>query len=276
MAKNTTTAVAAVNPTAVATYEDMEGLDEHTEHMSRDDVSIPFMQILQQLSPQCVDGDPMYDPEAKASNFYNTVTGELIESKENGFDLIPVFYKVSYIEWVTRQKGGGFVKEYSEDDGKKISVSRNENSQDIIQQGTPFGTPGNELKLTHTHYVFRVKDGNYEPVVLTMTSTQIKKSKDLNALINNNKIKTKSGMNAVRFAHVIRAKTSMKSNEQGKWYVWDFERIGFAPREAIAEAMVFAAGVKAGEHKADFNAAQSEGATATPSSGADADTDIPF
>lgn len=274
---NNPVAVAASTAVALNNFADVDGLEEYAEHLGRDDVSIPFIQILQQLSPQCTDGDPLYNPDAKASMFYNTVTGELTESKDKGFDFIPVFYKASYIEWVTRQKGGGFVREYSEDEGKTITVSRNENSQDIIQAGSPLGTAGNELKLTHTHYVFKLKeDGGVEPAVLTMTSTQIKKSKDLNALINNNKIPGKNGLIAVRFAHLIRAKTARKSNDQGTWYVWDFERLGFADAKFAAEAMAFAAGVKSGEKKVDFAAAQSEGATAAPAGASDPDGDVPF
>lgn len=274
---NNPVAVAASTAVALNNFADIEGLEDHAEHLGRDDVSIPFIQILQQLSPQCTDGDPLYNEAAKASMFYNTVTGELTESKDNGFDFIPVFYKASYIEWVTRQKGGGFVREYSEDDGKKILVSRNENSQDIIQAGSPAGTAGNELKLTHTHYVFKLKaDGGFEPAVLTMTSTQIKKSKDLNALITNNKVQTKNGLAAVRFAHLMRAKTARKSNDQGTWYVWDFERLGFASREMFPEAISFAAGVKSGEKKADFNAATSEGASPAPAGKGDLDEEVPF
>lgn len=275
------TEVALVETTAgmPAIFADMD-LSGYGEVLTQDDVAIPFLTILQQLSPQCVDGDPLYNADAKPSMVFNSVTGDLLETKVNGFDFIPISYKASLIEWVPRAQGGGFVKEYDISLKDKFKFSRNENNLDIIQQGSELGKPGNQLNLTHTHVVGIVKGDILEPAVISMTSTQIKSSKQLNALVKNNPIRTAKGAMMVRFAHVINAKTLMRSNDQGKWYVWDFERKGLVQDAGLFNfAKDFADGMKAGEHKVDFNQMQSEGASAAPSGGGlakDLDEEVPF
>jgi hypothetical protein len=264
---------------AIAMFEDLD-LSGYQEVLTQDDVAIPFLSILQQLSPQCVDGDPLYNELAKPSMVYNSVTGELIETKKEGFDFVPFTYKASLIEWVPRAKGGGFVKEYSIDLKDKFKFSRNEQNLDIIQQGSELGTPGNQLNLTHTHVIGIIKGAVLEPAVMTMTSTQIKSSKQLNALIKNNPLMIKGKPIHVRFAHVINAKTLMRKNDNGSWHVWDFERKGLlGNRDHFDFGKNFVDGMKAGEHKIDFNQMQSEGANPAPGGGGlakDLDEEVPF
>ena len=147
----------------------MADAQEFREAMTREDMAIPFIQILQQLSPQCVEGDPAYIDGAKAGMFYNTVTDELFDGKGDGIRLVSIAYKASYIEWVPRSAGGGFVNEYDVAEGSSIRIARNDAGLDIIQSGSPLGTPGNQLSYTHTHYVYVVRpDGTYEPALLTI------------------------------------------------------------------------------------------------------------
>jgi hypothetical protein len=265
---------------AIFAGEDLAGFEEK---LTQDDVAIPFIQILQSLSPQCVDGDPLFIADARPGMFINTVTGELKAGKPStdgtpfGFEFIPISYKDSFIEWVPRAKGGGFVKEYDLDAGKTIITSRNELNQDIIQQGSPLGQPGNQLNRTHTHVVGLIKGDVIEPAVISMTSTQLKSSKVLNALVTNNPVKTANGMVSIRFAHVIKAATQMRSNDQGKWFVWDFERVGNIANKAHYDFVKnFASGLKAGQHKVDLSQAQSEGATAAPAGSGKLDEEVPF
>jgi len=276
--ENKALVVSSENALAMMGEMDLSG---YQELLTQDDVAIPFLSILQQLSPQCVDGDPLYNPDAKPSMVYNSVTGELLETKKDGFDFIPFTYKASLIEWVPRAKGGGFVKEYSIDLKDKFKFSRNEQNLDIIQQGSELGTPGNQLNLTHTHVIGLVKGAVLEPAVMTMTSTQIKASKQLNALIKNNPLIIKGAAVHVRFAHVINAKTLQRKNDQGMWYVWDFERKGLLGNKTHFDfAKNFVDGMKAGEHKVDFNQMQSEGANPAPGGGGglakDLDEEVPF
>ena len=45
------------------------------DNMTQDDLALPFVRILGQLSPQVTDGDAKYIDGAKPGMIYNTVTG---------------------------------------------------------------------------------------------------------------------------------------------------------------------------------------------------------
>lgn len=270
-------AVSTTSPSAIAAFEGIEGLDQYEEVLTQDDVSLPWIGILQSLSPQCVEGNPNYLENAKAGMFYAAVTGEMIKGKNEGFDFIPVGYKVSYIEWITRVAGGGFVKEYDVAEGVKAKTARNENNIDIIQNDSPVGKPGNQLNLTHTHFFLRRKAGSLEPLVASMTSTQLKSSKNLNAMIQNNPFKIGSKMIPIRFGHVFKAGTLLRQKDQNSWYVWDFERVGDPTRDEVAYTKNFADGIKSGLHKVDHAASQSdEPAPASGQASREIDDEVPF
>ena len=52
------------------------------ENMTQDDMALPFVRILGQLSPQVTDGDAKYIDGAKPGMIYNTVTSELYDGKK--------------------------------------------------------------------------------------------------------------------------------------------------------------------------------------------------
>jgi hypothetical protein len=240
---------------------------EYQETLTKDDMSIPFIQILQQLSPQCTKGKPEYIKGAEPSDLFNTVTQQVFKSRDENNNpieamrILPIFYKRSFIEWVPRSKGGGIVKEYSVEDGLSIITKRSENNLDIIQVGSPLGTPGNQLNDTHTHFCFQVNnDGTWTPVILTMTSTQIKPSKDLNNLVSN--VKLPDGRKAPRFFGIYSVTTQQRTNDQGSWYVWKFEKVSdvleAGMMDMFRDAKAFLEGIKSGEHKADYSKMESE------------------
>ena len=50
--------------------------------MTQDDLALPFVRILGQLSPQVTMGDAKYIESAKPGMIYNTVTSELYDGKK--------------------------------------------------------------------------------------------------------------------------------------------------------------------------------------------------
>lgn len=235
---------------------------EHQEALGKDDMSIPFLQILQQLSPQCTKGKPEFIKGAEPSDLFNTVTQQLFKTRDDNDNpveamrILPIHYKRSFIEWIPRAKGGGIVKEYSVEEGLSIVTARNELNQDIIQEGSPLGTPGNQLNDTHTHFAFQIlEDGSWTPIILTMSSTQIKPSKDLNNLVSN--VKLPDGRKAPRFFGIYSVTTQQRTNDQGSWYVWKFEKVDDVLNanrmDMFRDAKGFIEGIKAGEHKADYS-----------------------
>lgn len=48
-----------------------------TEGMTKADIKLPRLTLLQTQSPQCVEGDPLYNPELKPGLFINDITGQV-------------------------------------------------------------------------------------------------------------------------------------------------------------------------------------------------------
>ena len=263
--------------------------EEYAEVMGKDDMSIPFLSILQSLSPQCTKGKPEFIKGAEPSDLYDSVTKRIFKTRDDddneveGVRIMPISYKRSFLEWVPRSKGGGLVNEYSVEDGLSIVTIRDENTgQDIIQEGSPLGKPGNQLNDTHTHFVFLLNpDGTFEPMILSMQSTQIKPSKDLNNMTSKHTLS--SGAKAARFYAVYGVTTQLKQNDQGSWYIWKFERVDDVEKNAelypaYKEAKVFRDGIETGEHKADFSKIEGEAnpSTADTAKAPDNDEEVPF
>jgi hypothetical protein len=256
--------------------------EEFREPLTQDDMAMPFLQILQSLSPQAVEGDPAYVEGAKAGMLFNTVTGEVIDGKNDGIEFVSIAYKSSFIEWVTRVKGGGFVAEYDVAKGSAARTARNDQNLDIILDGSPVGTPGNQLNSTHTHYVMVVgDDGVPQPAILTMTSTQLKSSKQLNYMVDALKIPG-TLKRAPRFYGRWLAKTELKKNDHGSWYVWKFTGAGTLdfndPMQAAlyAGAKEFAASIKDGEAAADYSKADATSEVPSETIDDDSSDDVPF
>lgn len=91
---------------ALAAYDYGSMSGEGSEGTTPEDISIPFIALLQPLSPQ-VSGDSAIDG-AKAGDFLNTVTNEITPGKQ-GFLFQPCYRDHCYIEWVPKDAGGGFV-----------------------------------------------------------------------------------------------------------------------------------------------------------------------
>lgn len=258
---------------------------DYREAMGKDDMSIPFLQILQQLSPQCTKGKAEFIKGAEPSDLFDTVTRRLFKTRDDdnneveGVHIMPIHYKRSFIEWVPRSQGGGIVGEYSVEEGLSIITKRNDTGQDIIQPGSLLGTPGNQLNDTHTHFVYLINaDFTFEPVILAMASTQIKPSKDLNNMVSKHTLP--SGAPAARFFATYTVTTQQRTNDQGSWYVWKFERLSDVTKTpelitAYRSAKEFLEGIKAGEHKADYSKMEGEENPTVPADG-EKDDGVPF
>ena len=76
-----------------------------TGTVGQDDLALPFLKILGQLSPEVNKRDGKYVEGAEPGMIYNSVTGELFNG-EQGVPVIPCYYKLEYVEWKDRGKDG--------------------------------------------------------------------------------------------------------------------------------------------------------------------------
>lgn len=210
--KETNTSNKAMAPSVDFDFEEDEGLGQ--ESMTLDDYAIPRLSILQALSPQCTKGQDDYNPDAEPGMLLNTATNDLYDGEE-GIYIIPITYRSTYIEWVPREQGGGLVADHGSD------YDLEECEQD--ENGRYYNEEGNSIVLTHEYFSFVVnpETGEYFPIVISMTSSQLKKSRRWNTMINQLQVPRKSGIgtfNPAMFYRSYHFRTVPESNNKGSWF----------------------------------------------------------
>lgn len=210
----------------------MEGVD-------KDSFAIPFIALLQGLSPQLetVDG-------ARPGLFINTITDELFKEVL----VVPCAYQRRYLRWAPRSEGGGYKGEYNPIDietGKILGVEKDADGRLRLE--------GDELKDTRNHFVLMQSEtGAWQPALLSLSSTQIKKSKRWMSRIQGIELRTPEGkpFNPPSFSHVYKLKAVKEENSKGSWWGLDIELVEpVQDAETYARAKEFNKQVAAGEVK---------------------------
>ena len=220
-----TTALAPKSTEALATsHVDLAAdAEQYEQQYGRQDLATPFLRILQSNSPEVTPGGEGYIEDAKPGMILNTATKELWEGMNDGVVVIPAYYSRTYIEWVMRENGSGFVADHGLVEGERLlgTCSKDDKGRDVLPNG-------NQLVSTANHFVVVYGEGEPQPVLLTMTSTQLKKSRQWNTRMASTTVQTPNGMRrrAPQFAMSYRLRTALEKNDKGQWYGWVIESNG--------------------------------------------------
>lgn len=230
------------------------------ENAGRDDFAIPFLQILQKLSPQVEKRDPSYIKGAEHGMILNTATGELVPGDE-GVLVIPCFYRRAFVAWVLREKGGGFKGEYQPEDPIVRTTRRDGRGREML--------PQSDIHLVDTRIfgLLVVTGGAPSPAILTMASTQLKKAKKwCTQMSAQQQEEARSGVPGGYpiFAHAYRLGTTGESNDKGDWDGWVIQHEGLLHeaipgemgQQAFDAAMGFYKSLSTGETKLRADAPQ--------------------
>lgn len=179
------------------------------ENTNQDDYSMPFLTILQALSPQVQKADGGYIEGAEPGMLLLTSSGSIYAGDE-GVEFVPVTTQHVFIEWVPRKAGGGF-------------VAIHECDSDVVRAAkaasTQFGKYKNgENDLVETFYIYGLLVEGDEVVsqcLISFTSTKIKPYKTIMT-----KIRTVKGRIPL-FANRLRIKTVSQKNTEGTFYNFD-------------------------------------------------------
>lgn len=185
------------------------------EEMTAKDVAIPFTAIIQSLSPQRKNGHAKFIKGCEEGDIFNTVSGEIVKN-DVGIRVVPCYYQKKWVEWKTRESGGGFVQQHDKEDILNQTKKNPDNNRDMLPNG-------NIIVTTAYHYVIIVhKDGHLERSVIGMTSTNLKKSRKWNSIMQGLSIPTSTGrVKAPMFSHIYPLSTVMESKGNMSWYTWD-------------------------------------------------------
>lgn len=228
--------------TALAMLDNMEeDAGAGFSGMSQEDYALPFLRLLTSTSPEVgeVDG-------ALPGMLYNSVTGELFDGKA-GISVVPCAYVRQYIEWTPRGQGSGAPVHIYPATSDVLSQTHKEpgDNKDYLDNG-------NYIENTANYYVMMVgESGVPEPALITMKSTQLKKSRKWNSMMQSVKIAGKNGLfTPPMYSQFYKLTTVAESNDKGKWYGWEVERKGaVTSTEIYNAAKTFAQSVGAGDIK---------------------------
>ena len=214
------------------------------DNMDQQDLALPFLRILGQLSPQVNERDSKYVKDAKPGMIYNTVTHEVYDGVK-GINVIPCFYKREYIEWKDRGEGPG------------APVAIYDSSSDIMSKTKPDANykdrlpNGNYIEKTASHFVIVAGDSP-STALISMKSTQLKISRKWNSMMSGIKMKGKNGLfTPASFSHIYRLKTTQMSNDKGTWFGWEVSKNGPVTDQSLyGQAKSFSENISRGNVKA--------------------------
>ena len=212
--------------------------------IGQEDLALPFLKILGQLSPEVNKRDGKYVEGAEPGMIYNSVTGDLYDGVQ-GIDVIPCFYKLEYIEWKDRGEGPG------------APVAIYDSSSDIMSKTKPDANykdrlpNGNYIEKTASHFVIIMGD-NPSTALISMKSTQLKISRKWNSMMSGIKLKGKNGLfTPASFSHIYKLKTTQMSNDKGTWFGWEVSKVGPVTEKGLYDqAKAFSENISKGSVKA--------------------------
>ena len=238
------------NAVAVNMFE--ADADKGSQNMTQEDLALPFLKVLGQLSPEVNKRDGKYVEGAEPGMILNTVTNEVFDGTK-GIDVLPVFYERKYVEWQDRGEGKG------------APVAIHDASSDIMSQTTRDKSfkdrlpSGNYLENTANHYVVVLGDSP-QTALISMKATQLKISRKWNSIMMGIKLQGKNGLfTPPTYSHIYNLKTVQMSNDKGTWFGWDVSKVGPVTDKNLYDmAKTFAVSVGKGETEAKFNSDESE------------------
>ena len=205
------------NAVAVNMFE--ADADKGSQNITQEDLALPFLKVLGQLSPEVNKRDGKYVDGAEPGMILNTVTNEVFDGAK-GINVLPVFYERKYVEWQDRGEGKG------------APVAIHEASSDIMNQTTRDKSfkdrlpNGNYLENTANHYVVVLGDSP-QTALISMKATQLKISRKWNSIMMGIKLQGKNGLfTPPTSSHIYNLKTVQMSNDKGTWFGWEVSKVG--------------------------------------------------
>ena len=216
--------------------------NQGTQNISQEDLALPFLKILGQLSPEVNKRDGKYVEGAEPGKIINTVTNALYDT----INVIPVFYKRQYIEWQDRGTtgSGAPVAIHDADSDVVNQTTRGKDYKDRLPNG-------NYLDNTASHFVLTVGN-NPSTALISMKSTQLKVSRKWNSMMMGIKMQGKNGLfTPPTYSHIYKLSTTQMSNDKGTWFGWDVSKVGpVEDADLYGTAKAFAESVGKGEVQA--------------------------
>ena len=204
-----------------------------------DDLIIPRITILQDLSPQVKERKAEYVAGAKPGMIYNSVNNALDQS----IAFVPALYRTTWVAWKPRPDGGlvnndvdpaalteengfmldgidryvGQMKDPTSEDGKMVTV-------EVIKTPEWVG-------------VARGETGWTMPVAISFAVTKAKSARKINTAIDLTEVEVQGQMiKPPAFYHTFFLQTAVESSGDNEWFGWSITHDGYANTDARMRA----------------------------------------
>lgn len=235
---------APINGAVIAAPDFSGDAGKGMEGATQESFAIPFLSLLQKNSPQVDESSGVALPNAKQGMFFENVTGRLIDPKGTGHYFVPCAYRRVFLRWGPRGAGGGFKGELLPEEVAKL---RSEGKIVELDGRLYFPTADGEINKDkcdrvgdhRNHYGLLVdeKGGGWTQALVSLTSTQIKKSKALMSALASVKLRGAAGeYTPATWANRIRFSSVPEQNDKGSWMGWRMEVDGQITRADLYQA----------------------------------------
>lgn len=213
------------NPTEEENFDFMNEAMGDTggyEDMDMNTMAIPFIRIIQALSPQLKKNKPEYIPDAEVNDLCNSITGKIYTLP---LQIIIGKFERLYLEW--KPNRGGFCGAHAPDqieNNPKYYI--NDKFKHIDKQTL------HELVDTYTYYVVMPDHMEDGVCIISLSSTQLKEAKKLNRMLMNTYL---PGTTKKALPHFMKWGLDVveKSNDQGEWGSPVFNFSGFVTKPEL-------------------------------------------
>jgi len=177
------------------TADGFEGINSET-------MAIPWLKIAQTLSPAMKENKPEYIEGLKVGDFYNSVTKEIYGSE---VQMVVGKFDRGYVEWLPKRKG--FVASHTVEEAEEIATDHTFGKWKIGE---------NILQENYVYFVILLGHENDGVMIMSLSSTQIKKAKAWNKQLTTYIMK--NGEKALPYYLKWRINTVEEHKEDNDWY----------------------------------------------------------
>lgn len=201
-----------------------------TQHFDQDDLIIPRITILQDLSPQIKIGNAAYVEGARPGMIFNTVSSEIMQS----LMLVPSLYVVRYIAWKPRKAGGGLI---NADVDHRILTKENgwrqENPGKWVGRMVP--KEGEDpitvevIKTGEWAAIAINPDGTMLPVAISFPGSKAKIGRKINSKVDLTEIPNGKGgfVKPLPYAHLFSLGTGEEQGPEGPFWNYVSNHLGW-------------------------------------------------
>ncbi len=219
-----------------------------SEEVTIQDITIPRLSMVQDLSPQRKKNNAEYIEGCEEGMLFNTVTNELYKTS---VIFVPVYFRLEWLVWKHRDSGGGLQGVCATQDEAVALVG----AHPLAGQMTDKNEPVLEVQDTAQHFGLLLdpnspaEDPRATEIVVSMSKSQLKPSRQLNS-----QVRIAGGD---RFDRYYRLSAVQVDGARGEYYNWKVEQLGFVAKAVFKQAEALYESVVSGKRDVERDDATS-------------------